>query len=45
MKNWELDVLAFKLGEILRRKLKKVENLEMSTLGRGIWQKTENHGK
>jgi hypothetical protein len=22
-----------------------VENLEMSTVGRGIWQKTENHGK
>ena len=24
--------------EILRGKLKKVENLEMSTVGRGIWQ-------
>ncbi|SGA30952.1 Uncharacterised protein [Chlamydia abortus] len=26
-------------------KLKKVENLEMSTVGRGIGKKTENHGK
>ena len=25
-------------GEIWREKLKKVENLEMSTVGRGIWQ-------
>jgi hypothetical protein len=24
--------------EIWREKLKKVENLEMSTVGRGIWQ-------
>ena len=31
--------------EIWRGKLKKVENLEISTVGRGIWQKTENHGK
>ena len=31
--------------EILRGKLKKVENLEMSTVGRGICQKNENHGK
>ena len=31
--------------EIWRKKLKKVENIEMSTVGRGIWQKTENHGK
>ena len=31
--------------EIWRGKLKKVENLEMPTVGRRIWQKTENHGK
>ena len=31
--------------EIWRGKLKTVENLEMCTVGRGIWQKTENHGK
>ena len=31
--------------EIWRGKLKKVENLEMSTVGRGIWQENENHGK
>ena len=29
----------------MRVKLKKLENLERSNLGRGIWQKTENHGK
>ena len=32
-------------SEIWRGKLKKVENLEMSTIGRGIWQKNVNHGK
>ena len=26
--------------EIWRGKLKKIENLEMSTVGRGIWQET-----
>ena len=31
--------------EIWRGKLKKLDNLEMSTVGRGILQKTENHGK
>ena len=31
--------------EIWRRKLKKVENLEMSTVGRGTRQKHENYGK
>ena len=31
--------------EIWRGKLKEVENLEMSTVGRGIWQENENHGK
>ncbi len=30
----------------MARKTEKVENLEMSTVGRGIWQeKTENRGK
>ena len=32
---WEIQTLG---GEIWRGKLKKVENLEMSTVGRGIWQ-------
>ena len=31
--------------EIRRGKLKKLENLEMSTVAHGIWQETENHGK
>ncbi len=31
--------------EIWRGKLKKVENLEMSTVGREYGKKTENHGK
>ena len=31
--------------EIWRGKQKKVENLEMSTVGHGIGKKTENHGK
>ena len=31
--------------EIRRRKLKKLDNLEMSTVAHGIWQETENHGK
>ncbi|KRY62661.1 hypothetical protein T4D_10658 [Trichinella pseudospiralis] len=31
--------------EIWRGKLKKVENLEISTVERGIWQENENHGK
>ena len=31
--------------EIWRGKLKKVEYLEISTVGRGIWQENENHGK
>ena len=31
--------------EIWRGKLKKLENLEMSTVGHGIWQENENHGK
>ena len=31
--------------EMWRGKLKKVENLAMSTVGRGIFKKTENHGK
>ena len=31
--------------EIWRGKLKKVDNLDVSTVGRGIWQKTQNHGK
>ncbi len=32
---WEIHTLGRKYGE---EKLKKVENLEMSTVGRGIWQ-------
>ena len=32
---WEIHNLG---REIYRGKLKKVENLEMSTVGRGIWQ-------
>ena len=32
---WEIHTLG---REICRGKLKKVENLEMSTVGRGIWQ-------
>ena len=32
---WEIHTLGH---EIWRGKLKKVENLEMSTVGRGIWQ-------
>ena len=32
---WEIHTLG---REIWRGKLKKVENLEMSTVGRGIWQ-------
>jgi hypothetical protein len=32
---WEIHTLG---REIRRGKLKKVENLEMSTVGRGIWQ-------
>ena len=32
---WEIHTLGC---EIWRGKLKKVENLEMSTVGRGIWQ-------
>ena len=31
--------------EIWRGKLKKVENLEMSTVGHGYGKKTENHAK
>ena len=31
--------------EICRGKLKKGKNLEISTVGHRIWQKTENHGK
>ena len=32
--------------EIRRGKLKQLDNLEMSTVGHGIWQeKIENHGK
>jgi hypothetical protein len=31
--------------EIWRGKLKNLDNLEMSTVGCGIWQETENHGK
>ena len=34
-KKLEIHTLGF---EIWRGKLKKVENLEMSTVGRGIWQ-------
>ena len=30
--------------EICRVKMKKVENLEISTVGQGIWQEKENHG-
>ncbi|KRY69827.1 hypothetical protein T4D_1664 [Trichinella pseudospiralis] len=32
------DEITEKRREIWRGKLKKVENLEMSTLGYGIWQ-------
>ena len=32
-------------SEIWQGKLKKGENLEISTVGHGIWQKTENHRK
>ena len=32
---WEIHTLG---REICRGKLKKLENLEMSTVGRGIWQ-------
>jgi hypothetical protein len=39
---WEIHTLG---SEIWRGKLKKVENLEMSTVGHGIWQDTENYGK
>ena len=40
--SWEIHHLGC---EIWRGKLKKLENLEMATLGHGIWKKTENHGK
>ena len=30
--------------EIRRGKLKKLDNLEMSTVAHGIWQETENNG-
>ncbi len=29
----------------MARKTEKGGKLEMSTVGRGIWQETENHGK
>ena len=39
--NWEIHTLG---GEIRRGKLKKLDNLEMSTVAHEIWQETENHG-
>ena len=42
MENEKYTFLDVKYGE---GKMKKVENIEMSTLGRGICKKTENHGK
>ena len=39
---WEIHTSGL---EISGGKLKKVENLEKSTIGHGIWQETENHGK
>ena len=39
---WEIHTLGH---EIWRGNLKKVENLEMSTVGHGYGKKTENHGK
>ena len=38
---WEIHTLGL---EIWRGKLKNVENLEMSTVGPGIWRENENHG-
>ena len=39
---WEIHTLGC---EIWRGKLKKVENLEMSTVGHGIWQEKWKSGK
>ena len=39
---WEIHTLG---REIWREKLKNVEHLEMSTVGRWICQETQNHGK
>uniref|UniRef100_A0A0V1KI07 Uncharacterized protein n=1 Tax=Trichinella nativa TaxID=6335 RepID=A0A0V1KI07_9BILA len=38
LKNLKNDKITEKRREIWRRKLKKVENLEMSTVGHRIWQ-------